>query len=265
MCTKKYKNNLLIISVIPPLKELRIQATSCQETEVEYFYGEFCLSFPEKHLGAPGEQGSNGSKEKHSSIRQDVDRQNVNYNLDQVGLSEQTPNHAWEHSKQIVPVSSQENNSLQSNLKTNQDEFSNLSTGFSETLTVDGEKLVVQTNPINSNKRRRKRKPAYIPNSQRVTMEEVSDSIKVEAVESFLPDGSEPSSLEESEILPSQADDMNVSIKTEPEEEIMENPATLPTDDSGLDNVNGTVYQPDIPLPKPDNSLTTSFGGKWPL
>lgn len=211
--------------------------------DIKFQFLTHCLK--KKHTAAFVNLPAEGSipKDNHSSIREDLNRQNGN---SVGGQSKQTLNQLWQHSNDI-PITSKDNNNinpLENTFQKNQDEFHDANAEFTETLTVNGEKLVVQTNPA---RRKRKRKPSYIPNTQRIKADETDVNVKVENVESF-DDVVEPSALNESDPVSSQGDDIDVSIKAEPADETLEDTVTLSTNDSLLDNVNDVGFQHDIPL-----------------
>ena len=249
--------------------------------------------FPEKHSAATANKPLDNivPKETHSSSQEDTNsRDNGTILAGQVSQSKQKLNEVWENSpKQTlnqlwqhsigtdnIPQTSKDNdiaNTIDETFQKNQDEFPDANTEFSETFTVNGEKLVIQTN---TSRRKRKRKPNHIPNTQRIKVSETDANVKSEDVEQG-GDTVEASPLKVPDPLSSQADDSFVTVKAEPVNDTLEDVAAASQDIAAMSNSQSLIegmsdggFQHDIPLMRglqqefplltPDNMPMTPSG-----
>ena len=249
--------------------------------------------FPEKHSAANANKPLDNivPKETHSSSQEDTNsRDNGTILAGQVPQSKQKLNEVWENSpKQTlnqlwqhsigadnIPQTSKDSdiaNTIDETFQKNQDEFPDANTEFSETFTVNGEKLVIQTN---TSRRKRKRKPNHIPNTQRIKVSETEANVKSEDVEQG-GDTVEASPLKVPDPLSSQTDDSFVTVKAEPVNDALEDVAAASQDIAAMSNNQSLIegmsdggFQHDIPLMRglqqefplltPDNMPMTPSG-----
>lgn len=213
-------------------------------------------SFPEKHSASPHAL-EDGENQKHSSSSPNFEQLPSNFDSIQARQAEDTSATLWQHPPETISIDPLQNNvTLDDVLQKGQDDYSGVNADFSETLTVNGEKLVVQTNPV---RRKRKRKPNFIPNSQRRRASEAN--VKVETVPDSYIDTAEPTCSVYEELSQAAGDSDIIHIKDEPKDEsYLEHSDSLPADDVTIANNN--AFQYDIPMTSQEKALLTSFGGK---
>ena len=237
----------------------------------------FCFS-SEKHLAATQDL-NNDDGSNQSSVTQNTDR--PDYVLEDSQMSQNDiPSNipaVWHPAPDTITVNALEKSPPSNKLPKIPDGSASENTEFSDTLTVDGEKLIVHSNPV---KRKRKRKPMYIPNSQRHKASETISNENTESEENYYKFSEHvpaPSKLVEAEennymidknvITPSAELDSSfgrpeeMSIKTEPTDEpISECTETLPVEDPS--STNDGISQYDLALFAQDKSFQPSFASK---
>lgn len=224
--------------------------------EIKFQFLNHCLK--KKHT-AIAQELDHGEKESHSSRKHNFSASELNFEGVQASETEVTPD-VWQQTSDVISINPLQNRdvSIDDNLPKSDEDYSGGNPEFSETLTVNGEKLVVQTSPV---KRKRKRKPSYIPNSQRRRASETS--VKIETDDNSFLEAAEPSCISNDEADQTTVIDVtddNIPIKDEPvDEDYLEENKSLPADDTSV--TTDMAFQYDNPLSEQEQAVFPPFGG----
>lgn len=224
--------------------------------DIKFQFLNHCLK--KKHSASPHAL-EDEENQKHSRNSQNFEQIPSNFDSIQARQTEDTAATLWQQTPETISIDPLQNNvTLDDVLQKDQDDYSGVNADFSETLTVNGEKLVVQTNPV---RRKRKRKPNFIPNSQRRRVSEAN--VKVETVPDSFIDTAEPTCSVYEELDQRAGESDIIHIKDEPEDEsYLEHSDSLPADDVTIANNN--TFQYDTPMTSQEKALLTSFGDEMP-